>query len=88
MAAGILFTSSLGWVRLENPALGGEPLWLACSKNLTISLAMMTLLTRFGLARVLPGSGNWIIRARQAAPILGGLALLALTVVVAGTCLR
>jgi hypothetical protein len=49
---------------------------------------MMTLLTRVGLARVLPRSGDWITRARRAAPVFGGLALLMLAVVVVGRYLR
>ncbi len=88
MVAGVLFTSSLGWARLENLASGDDPLWLAASTNLMISAAMMTLLTRFGLARVLPNSGDWIVRARQAAPIFGCLALLTLVVVLVGMSLR
>jgi hypothetical protein len=84
MAAGVLFTTSLGWSRLHSPADGVEPPWLAGSRNLMISSGMMTLLTSIGLARVLPRSGDWIVRARRAAPIFGGLALVTLAVVVAG----
>jgi hypothetical protein len=88
LAAGVLFTTSVGWARLPAPGPGGDPPWLAGSGNLMISAAMMTLLTRVGLARVLPRSGDWITRARRAAPVFGGLALLMLAVVVAGRYLR
>ena len=48
-----------------------------------ISAAMMTLLTGFGLPQVLPGSGDWIARARRAAFVFGGLAsLLAVTALI------
>jgi hypothetical protein len=88
MAAGVLFTTSLGWSRLDLPADGVEPPWLAGSRNLMISSGMMTLLTSFGLARVLPRSGDWVTRARRAAPIFGGLAIVTLAVVVAGKYLQ
>ncbi len=78
LAAGVLFTSVVGWARLEGTA---DSPWVHRCLNLLISFAMMTLLTRFGLARVLPHSGDWISRARQAAPVFGGLALLMIVLV-------
>ena len=83
MAAGVLFTTSVGWARLDAGSATADALWLDRSVNLMISTAMMTLLTRFGLARVLPHSGDWITRARRAAPVFGGLALLLLVAVLA-----
>ena len=83
MAAGMLFTSSLGWAQLDAAvafSVGDTP-WLHRSANLLLSASMMTLMTRFGLALVLPGQSDWILRARQASPVFGGLALLMLTAV-------
>ena len=78
LGAGVLFTSSLGWARLD---AAGDSLWLHRGVNLLISLSMMTVLTRFGLARVLLRQSDWIPRARRATPVFGGLALLLLAVV-------
>ena len=83
LSAGVLFTSSLGWARLDSAvahAAGDSP-WLHRSLNLLISASMMTVLTRFGLARVLPRQSDWIPRARRVTPVFGGLALLLLAVV-------
>ncbi len=73
MAAGVLFSTSLGWARLEDSSAA---VWSQRVLYLLISAVMMTLLTRFGLARVLPGSGDWIDRARRAAPVFAAAALL------------
>ena len=81
MVAGVLFTTSVGWARLDAGSANADALWLDRSVNLMISIAMMSLLTRFGLARVLPRSGDWLTRARLAAPIFGGLAFLLLIAV-------
>ncbi|MHB8971377.1 MAG: hypothetical protein ACYC3X_23820 [Pirellulaceae bacterium] len=73
LAAGVLFTSSIGWARLD--AATAAP-WSRRVIYLLMSASMMTLLTGFGLARVLPHSGDWLIRARRATVVFGGLALL------------
>jgi hypothetical protein len=83
MASGVLFTTSVAWARLDVGRAAADTLWLDRSVSLLISTGMMTLLTRFGLARVLPRSGDWITRARRAAPVFGALALLLLVAVLA-----
>jgi hypothetical protein len=77
----VLFTSSVGWARLD-PA--GDAVWLARVKYLFVSASMMTVLTSVGLARVLPHSGDWLVRARRATPVFGGLALVLATVLLVG----
>jgi len=83
MAAGVLFSSTLGWAMLD--ARSGTPTgdapWLHRSVNLMVSAAMMTLLAGFGLGKVLPHGSDWIARGRRAVPAFGGLALLMLAVV-------
>jgi hypothetical protein len=78
MAAGVLFTSSIGWARVDLTSAG---LWPQRVLDLWVSVVMMTLLTRFGLARVLPASGDWIPRARRAAPVFAGVAVLLAVVI-------
>lgn len=73
MGAGVLFTSSIGWSRLD---AASDTVWSRRTLYLLVSVVMMTLLTRFGLARVLPASGDWITRARRAAPVFGVAALM------------
>jgi hypothetical protein len=73
LAAGVLFTSSIGWARID--ATTAAP-WSRRVTYLLMSASMMTLLTGFGLASVLPNSGDWLIRARRATVVFGGLALL------------
>ncbi len=84
MAAGVLFTTVIGWSRIESSS--NSP-WSQCCSNLMITTAMMTLLTRFGLARVLPNSGDWIERARRAAPVFAGIAALMFVMVLVLRCL-
>jgi hypothetical protein len=83
MAAGVLFTSSLGWAQLDGTSEGsaGGAGWLQLSINLMISTAMMTMLTRYGLAKILPRSSDWVSRARRAVPIFGSLALFMFVIV-------
>lgn len=79
MVAGVLFTSSIGWVAVgaDSPAP-----WQHRSLNLLISASMMTLLSGVGLARVLPRDSDWIVRARRAMPAFACLALGLLAVVI------
>lgn len=79
MIAGVLFTSSIGWVALD--ADSPAP-WQHRSLNLLISVSMMTLLTGVGLARVLPRDSDWIVRARRAMPAFASLALGLLAIVI------
>ncbi len=73
LAVAVLLTNSIGWARLD-PAAGAP--WFRRATYVFVSVSMMTLLTSFGLARVLPHSGDWLIRAHRATPVFGGLALL------------
>jgi len=82
-ASGILFTSSLGWSRIEASAASGSPagLWLARGETLLVSAGMMTLMTGYGLARFLPADTDWVPRARRAMPVCAAIALLMLVLV-------
>jgi hypothetical protein len=71
-AVAVLLTSSIGWARLDPAA---DTPWFRRATYVFVSASMMTLLTSFGLARVLPGSGDWLVRARRATPVFGALAL-------------
>jgi hypothetical protein len=79
LGAAVLFSTSVGWARLDPAA---DALWYQRSKYVLISVSMMTLLTWFGLARVLPHSGDWITRARRVAPLFASLAALVLLLVI------
>ncbi len=83
LAQAVLFTSSIGWARLDPAA---DAPWLRRVTYVCVSLCMMTLLTSVGLARVLPHSGDWLVRARRAAPVFAGLALLLGALALAGWC--
>lgn len=72
-AAGLLFTTSLSWAGIEP---GTADTWPRRNVALLISAAMMTFLTRFGLARALPHSGDWLVRARQTSWMLAIVAAL------------
>ena len=81
MAAGVLFTSSIGWAGIDADPATGDARWLHRSVNLLVSASMMTLLTSFGLARVLPRNSDWITCGRKARTAFAGLALLMLAIV-------
>ena len=82
-AAGLLLSCCSGWAAFDPiPGLPtGEAPWLHRSVTLLVSAAMMTLLSTFGLAKVLPKSGDWIVTARRAAPCFGGLTIATLALV-------
>ena len=75
LASGVLFTTSLGWATMD--ASTASP-WLHRGGNLLISASMMTLMTGFGLGRVLPRHSDWIARGRRAMPVFAALALVLL----------
>ncbi|MCL4202107.1 MAG: hypothetical protein KJ000_06415 [Pirellulaceae bacterium] len=77
MAAGLVFTTSVGWARIDAMGyrIGGESPWLDRAATLMISSAMMTLMTGFGLSRALPADSDWGVRGRRAMPVFGVLAL-------------
>jgi hypothetical protein len=73
LAVAVLLTTSIGWAQLD-PAT--DTPWVRRARYLFVSASMMTLLTSLGLARILPGSGDWLVRARRATPVFGGAAIL------------
>ena len=83
MTAGLVFTTSVGWARLDSAeylASGWSP-WPDRFAALTISASMMTVMSGLGLSRVLPKGSDWIVRGRQAMPAFAGLALVMLGIV-------
>jgi hypothetical protein len=72
LGAGVLFTSSIGWARIDPLS---DAAWPRRVAYLWSSVLMMTLLTCFGLARVLPASGDWITRGRRAWPVFAAAAV-------------
>ena len=80
LGLGMLFTTTIGWSTMD--AATASP-WLHRSVNLLISASMMTLMTGFGLGRVLPRRSDWIPRGRRAMPVFGTLALLLAATLVA-----
>lgn len=85
MAAGLLFTSSLGW---SSPAISADTaasasVWLQRSERLLLSSAMITLMTGVGLGSVLPRHSDWGPRGRRAMPVFGALTVIVLASVVA-----
>ena len=80
MVTGMLCTSSIGLASLEANT-DSSLVWIYRSMNVMISAAMMATLTRFGLAKVLPTSSDWIKRAGQAAPYFLAVALVMVAIV-------
>lgn len=80
LAAGVLFTTSLGWAMMDSAS--ASP-WLHRGGNLLISASMMTLMTAVGLGRFLPRDSDWIARGRRAMPAFAGLALVVLMLLAA-----
>jgi hypothetical protein len=78
MAAGVLFTTSIGLARIDPVS---QAPWLERAVNLLVSTSMMTIMTRFGLPRVLPEESDWIVRGRQASPVFAAAALFLLAAV-------
>jgi hypothetical protein len=84
LGAGILFTTSIGWARLEaDPSgLSGPAIWFARCTHLAVTGSMMTLMSGFGLGRVLPRGTDWVPRGRRAMPFFAGLTLAMMLVLV------
>jgi hypothetical protein len=80
LAAGVLFTTSLGWAMMD--ATSDSP-WQHRGGNLLITASMMTLMTRVGLGRFLPRNSDWIARGRRAMPAFAVLALVLLMLLAA-----
>jgi hypothetical protein len=78
MAAGVLFTTSIGWSRID---VATELPWYHRSVNLMISTFMMSLMTWIGLPRVLPRTNAWVSNGRRAAPVFASIAFVLATVV-------
>jgi hypothetical protein len=51
--------------------------------TLLITSGMMTFMTSFGLARILPRNSDWIARSRRVAPAFAVLTALMLAIVLA-----
>ena len=85
MAAGVLFTGSLGWAGLDSTpgTPTGDAPWLHRSVSLMVPAAMMTLLSGFGLGAVLPKGSDWIAAGRRMTPAFGGLAIVMLAIILA-----
>ncbi len=71
-AAGLMFTTSVGWARID---VHGVSVWPRRAVHLFVCVSMMTLLTGMGLTRVLPGGNDWIERGRRVMPVLASLGL-------------
>jgi len=80
LAAGVLFTTSLGWAMMDPTA--ASP-WLHRGGNLLISTSMMTVMTGVGLGRFLPRHSDWISRGRRAMPAFAMSALVLLVLLIA-----
>ncbi|MCP4188993.1 MAG: hypothetical protein GY768_00030 [Planctomycetaceae bacterium] len=78
MAAGILFTTTVGWAGIQFSAVD---VWLGRRTSLMISTGMMTMMTWIGLPRILPTGSDWIRRGRQVAPLFAATALLLLAAI-------
>jgi hypothetical protein len=74
-ASGVLLSCALGWALL---ASASAAYWLHASVNLMVAAAMITVLAGVGLAKILPGAGDWIDAGRRATPAFALLALGAL----------
>ncbi len=73
MGSGVLFTASIGCVRID---VTDESPWLERRLTLMISTGMMATMTWLGLPRGLPRNSDWICRGRQASPIFVVISLL------------
>jgi hypothetical protein len=82
-AAGVLFSCTNTWARLETAAgtLSGDQPWVHCCAALMIATGMMTLLSSFGLRLVLPKQSDWLSAGRRIAPLLGGATVVMVLVV-------
>jgi hypothetical protein len=80
LVLGVVFASELGWA-----AMGiDQPLpWLHRSVWLMVALAGMTFGYGVGLGKVLPDENRWADTGKRLAPVLGGLATVAVLVVLA-----
>jgi hypothetical protein len=78
--AGLFFLSSLRWAGID-PAQAGP--WLHRGVVLLVSAAMMTLLSSFGLRKVISSKSDWIGIGRRMTPLFGGVTILTLGLVLA-----
>jgi len=70
LAIGVLFTSSIGFARVDAASTDISQQRLFA---LIISTGMMTLMTSFGLARIAGRASDWGPRGRSVMPLFGGL---------------
>ena len=78
--AGLLLNAALGFAGLDATpdTVTAETPWLHRSVTLLIAAGMLTLLSRFGLGRVLPSRSDWIAAGRRMAPAFAVTALVVL----------
>ncbi len=81
--AGLLFSCSLGWARLDLAAgtPTGDAPWLHRSVILLVSASMVTLFSGLGLPKMFRGRDRWIASGKSVSPAMGGVALAALLLV-------
>jgi hypothetical protein len=79
LASGLFFTSSIGWSQMSDSA--GQSVsfqaWQQRALTVAVSASMLTVMTRWGLARFLPRHTDWIVTARRASPYFGMTAVTA-----------
>ncbi len=88
--AGFLLNLTLGLAALD--ATAGAPAtvapWLNRCAVLVTGAAMLTLLSHFGLKRVLPRSGDWLAVGRDVAPVFGTITAVAMPILLMGEVIR
>ncbi len=89
-ATGLLLNVTIGLAALDvGPgADGGEAPWLNRCAILLTGTAMLTLLSQFGLRRVLPRCGDWLEVGRDVAPVFATMTAIALPVLLIGEGVR
>ncbi len=88
--AGFLLNLTLGLASLD--ATVGAPAamapWLNRCAILVTGAAMLTLLSHFGLKRVLPRSGDWLAVGSDVAPVFGAITAVALPTLLMGEVIQ
>jgi hypothetical protein len=73
LATGVLFTSSIGFARID---AASTDIWRDRGFALMISTGMMTLMTGFGLSRIAGRTSDWGPRGRTVMPLFAALFVL------------
>lgn len=69
---GLLFMSCLRWAKIDSELVGP---WLHRSVVLLVSSTMMTVLTSFGLRKVISKTSDWVVIGKRMSPMFGSLAI-------------